>query len=1179
MVPKGLRSFDAEDADFFLHLLPGPRDRHGLPDSIRFWKTRLEETDADKTFSVGLIYGPSGCGKSSLVKAGLLPRLARCVVPIYLEATPEDTEVRLLGALRKRCPDLPADLPLPEALALLRRGRGLAAGNKILLLLDQFEQCLHAGGEQPNSPLVQALRQCDGQRVQAVILVRDDFWMAATRFMREVEVRLLENHNSVAVDLFDLRHARKVLAEFGRAFGALPNELSQRTREQERFLDQAVAGLAREGKVISVRLALFAEMVKTKPWTPATLKQVGGMEGIGVTFLEETFSAATASPAHRLHQKAARSVLQALLPQPGTDLKGHRRGRQELLEASGYARRPRDFNDLMYILDTELRLVTPTDPESVEDRGSRIEDRRSEMKPGVPRASILDPRSSGYYQLTHDYLVPALRQWLTRKQRETHRGRTELRLAERVALWSARPETRHLPGWWEWLNFLLFTRQKDRTTTQREMMLVAASRLHLLQAGVGVILLTLAGWGIYERMNYLEAVSRVQALQSAKIDTVHRIISELSPYRRWADPLLRNMARGFWQGSNERLYANLALLPVEPDRLDYLYKRIPEAGLDELRVLCDTLKPHQEALGPRLWAYLETETDPDRRFRVACVLSEYEDHDPRWNALSAEVTNKLIREALENPLVFDKWRSFAFRSMRFQIRPHLEAIILDPHRPEAERSMARQLFLQVAGAEVTPKELLDLVLATEDRTYELIRRLYLAADPRESAELLHQELAKALPANAPDEARDVLAKRQAHAAVVLLQHDQPEEIWPLPHADRIWPRLRHSPDCRLRTYLIHRFAAGGAEQASLTQQSLLRQYEAEQDVSARRALLLSLGEFKEDRLPAEKRQPLVATLLQTYRDDPDPGIHAAVDWLLRQCWEQGAELHQIDRELSGKPADSRQWYVNGQGQTLAILRDPVEFLMGSPTHERDRQADESPHCKRIPRSFALATKEVTVQQFQEFLQANPGIRHDWEATQKYSQEPDAPVISVTWFEAARYCRWLSEREGIPEDEMCYPRIDAIKEGMQLPADYLARTGYRLPTEAEWEYACRAGAVTSRHYGVTEDLLPKYACYAGNARGRTQPVGRGKPNDSGLFDMYGNAWEWCQDALLPYPSSSREQVLEDREDPNAITGSVNRVLRGGSFASPAAEVRSACRFELPPTIPRNLAGLRVARTHR
>ncbi len=94
IIPKGLRSFDAHDTDFFLELLPGPRDRAGLPDSVRFWKTRIEETDPANTFAVGVIYGPSGCGKSSLVKAGLLPRLSEHVIPVYVEATSEDTETR-----------------------------------------------------------------------------------------------------------------------------------------------------------------------------------------------------------------------------------------------------------------------------------------------------------------------------------------------------------------------------------------------------------------------------------------------------------------------------------------------------------------------------------------------------------------------------------------------------------------------------------------------------------------------------------------------------------------------------------------------------------------------------------------------------------------------------------------------------------------------------------------------------------------------------------------------------------------------------------------------------------------------------------------------------------------------------------------------------------------------------
>src|SRR5262249_58181922 len=140
-----------------------------------------------------------------------------------------------------------------------------------------------------DTELVQALRHCDGGRLQCVVMVRDDFWLAVSRFVKAMEVEILEGRNSALIDLFDLLHARKVLAAFGRAYDRLPDNLGQCTQDQDAFLDQAVTGLAQEGKVISVRLALFAEMVKGKPWTPATLKEVGGTEGVGLTFLAKTF--------------------------------------------------------------------------------------------------------------------------------------------------------------------------------------------------------------------------------------------------------------------------------------------------------------------------------------------------------------------------------------------------------------------------------------------------------------------------------------------------------------------------------------------------------------------------------------------------------------------------------------------------------------------------------------------------------------------------------------------------------------------------------------------------------------------------------------------------------------------------------------------------------------------------
>ena len=143
--------------------------------------------------------------------------------------------------------------------------------------------------------------------------------------MGDLEIELIQGQNTAAVDLFDPRHARKVLTAFGTAYGSLPERTGDISRDQHAFLDQAIAELAQDGKVISVRLALFAEMVKGKPWTPATLREVGGTEGVGVTFLEETFSSPQANPKHRLHQKAAQAVLKALLPETGTDIKGQMR--------------------------------------------------------------------------------------------------------------------------------------------------------------------------------------------------------------------------------------------------------------------------------------------------------------------------------------------------------------------------------------------------------------------------------------------------------------------------------------------------------------------------------------------------------------------------------------------------------------------------------------------------------------------------------------------------------------------------------------------------------------------------------------------------------------------------------------------------------------------------------------
>ncbi len=330
VVPKGLRCFTAADADFFLDLLPGPRDRSGLPESIRFWKSKIEETNPEQTFSVGLIYGPSGCGKSSLVQAGLIPRIAEHVTTLYIEATPGETELRLRRGIQKLFPEHSAEGTLPEVFARLRQTNSTLLRDsksswlqssdttfdlhsrppgKVVVFLDQFEQWLHAFPKAQEVELIQALRQCDGSGLQAVLMVRDDFAMAAARFMAALDVPILQGHNFATIDLFDVQHAEKILRRFGQAYGQLPENSEKLTPPQRQFVSAAIRGLATTGAVVPVRLALLAEMVKSKPWVPATLEEVGGTTGIGVNFLEETFCSRSANPSYKYHEEAARNVL------------------------------------------------------------------------------------------------------------------------------------------------------------------------------------------------------------------------------------------------------------------------------------------------------------------------------------------------------------------------------------------------------------------------------------------------------------------------------------------------------------------------------------------------------------------------------------------------------------------------------------------------------------------------------------------------------------------------------------------------------------------------------------------------------------------------------------------------------------------------------------------------------
>ena len=300
-----------------------------------------------------------------------------------------------------------------------------------------------------------------------------------------------------------------------------------------------------------------------------------------------------------------------------------------------------------------------------------------------------------------------------------------------------------------------------------------------------------------------------------------------------------------------------------------------------------------------------------------------------------------------------------------------------------------------------------------------------------------------------------------------------------------------------------------------------------------------------------------------------------------RTWKEGAWLKQVKEEWAKEnkqrerasraalvPGAKPQWFVNGQGQTMVVIPGPVEFVIGSPLTEAGRSDNETQHKKRIGRTFALAAKSVTVEQYRQFDK-------DYRLPAKYTRTADLPVVGTSWHQAAAYCNWLSKEEGIDEGQWCYE----IEDGQvtKLKANYLGLTGYRLPTEAEMEYATRAGALTSRYFGETEELLPKYAWYFKNSQERTWPVGSLKPNDLGLFDMQGNVYTWCQERYLSYPQGQGKKPEEDKEDIYSINIQHSRVLRGGSFLSQSSAVRSSYRYGSVPAYRYDSVGFRPART--
>ena len=238
------------------------------------------------------------------------------------------------------------------------------------------------------------------------------------------------------------------------------------------------------------------------------------------------------------------------------------------------------------------------------------------------------------------------------------------------------------------------------------------------------------------------------------------------------------------------------------------------------------------------------------------------------------------------------------------------------------------------------------------------------------------------------------------------------------------------------------------------------------------------------------------------------------------------------------------------------------FIMGSSDSDDMARDREKPAHTVLISAFRCMVTPVTRAQWVDVM----GVPHNW-----YPPGPadERPVNKVTWNDAVGFCNALSKKVGL---QSCY-RIDGDK------VEWISNAGYRLPTEAEWEYACRAGTTTRWWFGDEESDLADYAWYFENSDGKLQPVG-GKPaNPWGLYDMHGNVWEWCWDWYAPYPSEAQTNPRGPTDADAPIVeglGEKAPLLRGGSYGYGAEILRCADRFWVWPSFSIRINGLRVVR---
>jgi formylglycine-generating enzyme required for sulfatase activity/tRNA A-37 threonylcarbamoyl transferase component Bud32 len=593
----------------------------------------------------------------------------------------------------------------------------------------------------------------------------------------------------------------------------------------------------------------------------------------------------------------------------------------------------------------------------------------------------------------------------------------------------------------------------------------------------------------------------------------------------------------------------LALLPDMPEfGVGLLSSMLSDTtDVHEFVVLRKALKPHSAELSKQLVERVkQTHANPAAALRAHLALLEHGGND------SAVADPAVIAEGLvhtqesETPV----WVGAAI-GMKSQLAPQLEALFSAVERPSVRLGACRALVALYAD---DIDRLVNLVWLADDAQHRMLADA-LAPHKGQAVELLQARLDQ--PNHfAGEDHGESFVRRRAGVLAALIQ---------LGGQQHAWPYLSHRPDPRVQTYFIHT-----AEAKGLSPKPLIERLQDEADAGVLYCLLLTLGGYSEKSLSVDERRRLVPLLSNLYKSHSDSGVHSSARWLL-QHWGLVPVVSDAERAEMRVERRDRNWYYNSLGQCMVIIRGPVTFKMGSPDDDLLRKSSwDLPHHERtIRRSFAIAATETTIENFR---QLNSNIHKDLEQS-----TPDGPILHINWEDVEKFCAELNGKEKAPAETIS--RVESAagdKTTVAIQID-TTKSGYRLPTDAEWEHACRAGVQMSRFFGgALTRYEDKYAWCAPETRAIA--VGRKMPNRYGLFDVYGNALELTSSVMFLAGETKVEADDAERLHVELNEKKTTYVsARGGHHGTQPQLLRSAARD--PATSLRRTPGIgfRIART--